>query len=101
MVGKPIHGRPRDCKQRVGAKGHWIMPIREGGAGLKRCEPGDLPCADVSNGRRWGGQGVDDDRSFLAHFVRLSTAGGVFLARAPMNVSAVEPGVTIFVCITC
>jgi predicted metal-binding protein len=101
MVGKPIHGRPRDCKQRAGAKRHWIMPIREGGAGLKRCEPGDLPCANVSNGRRRGGQGVDDDSPFVALFPRLFAAGGDCMARFPMNVSVAEPGVTIFVCITC
>ena len=101
MVGKPIHGRPRDCKQRVGAKGHWIMPIREGGAGLKRCEPGDLPCADVSKGRRWGGQGGDDDRPFVALPPRQSAASCNCLSPSSMTARLSGPGVTIFVCITC
>jgi predicted metal-binding protein len=44
---------------------------------------------------------VDDDRPFVAYFPRLSAAAGICPARSPMNVSAAEPGVTIFVCVTC
>jgi predicted metal-binding protein len=90
--GNPIRGRPRDCKQRVGAKRHWIG--RSGKAAqAKRCEPGDLPCAKFF-------KRPPEGRLEVSH-EHLSGASQSHLPQLPMMDCAIEPDVTLFVCVTC
>ena len=90
--GNPIRGRPRDCKQRVGAIRHWIS--RSGKAAqAKRCEPGDLPCAKFL-------ERPPEGRLEASH-ARLSGTSQSRLPRSPMTDRTIESDVTLFVCVTC
>jgi predicted metal-binding protein len=75
--------------------------IREGGAGIGSCEPGDLPYVHVSNGRRRGGLGVSDDRCRSTPPSCPLARGGVGASPSSMSARGAHPGATIFICVTC
>jgi predicted metal-binding protein len=77
------------------------LQVREGGAGIRSCEPGDLPCVDVSNGRRRGGLGVSDDRFPCTPPSCPLAIESVGMSPASMSAPGAEPGATIFICVTC
>jgi predicted metal-binding protein len=75
--------------------------IREGGAGQRAASQETCRALGFSNGCRWGGHGVSDERPSGAPNILLGEPQQRLAARPLMTPAPAEPDVTIFVCVTC